>query len=203
MTAISNVKKHLAEIPAGQPFPSTALRRFAATENIRQIMTRLVKSGELKRVARGVFVKPKHIANLGEVLPSSAEVAKTLVKLTGETIGIHGAEAARQLELSTQVPMQLVFYTSGNSRTLKISNQRVRLKHVNPSRLIAAGTIPGLVIAALSYLGQENVTLKTINHIKQRIPSKEFHTTLKLIESMPAWMADVFYHYQQENKNAK
>lgn len=202
MTAIGHIKAYLAGIPEGQSFPSTSLRNFAATENIRQILNRMAKSGQLKRVARGVFVKPK-ISAAGEISPSASEVAETLAKLTGETIGIHGAEAARQLQLSTQVPMQLVFYTTGNTRTLKISNRTVKLKHVNPSRLIAPGTMPGLVISALAYLGRENVSVKTIEVIKQQIPSEEFQATIRLIEQMPAWMADVFFHYKQEKMNER
>lgn len=201
MTAISKVREYIAGVPEGQAFPSSALRHFAATENIRQILNRLVKAGELKRVARGVFVKPKMIAKVGEMLPSASEVAKTLAESTGETIAVHGAEAARRLQLTTQVPMRLVFYTSGNTRTLKIANRTVKLTHVNPSRLIASETKAGLVISALGYLGRENVTVKTIAIIKEHISAEEFKTVIKLIEKMPAWMADVFFRYQQEQNN--
>src|SRR5665648_159709 len=97
MTAISQVKEYLAKLPEGQSFPSTALRHFAKTENIRQMLNRLVKTGELRRVARGVFAKPKQVPKVGEILPSAAEVAETLAKASGEMIAVHGAEAARQL----------------------------------------------------------------------------------------------------------
>lgn len=201
MTAITHIKKYLTTIPEGQAFPSSALRPFATTDNIRQILNRLVKTGEVKRVARGVFVKPKHLPKVGEILPSATEVAEILAKSTGETIAIHGAEAARQLQLTTQVPMRLIFYTSGNTRTLKIANRTVKLKHVNPSQLIAPGTTPGLVISALRYLGRENVTTKTIKMIEKHIPTKEFKKTIQLIERMPTWMSDIFYRYQQEKIN--
>lgn len=201
MTAVDRIKEYLTSIAEGESFPSSALRHFATTENIRQILNRLVKAGKLKRVARGIYAKPKHIAKIGEALPAASEVAETLAKSTGEIIAIQGAEAARQLQLTSQVPMRLVFYTSGNTRTLKITNRTVKLKHVNPSRLIAPGTIPGLVISALYYLGRENVTTKTIELIKHRISSEEFNATLKLTERMPAWMSDMFYRYQQESRN--
>lgn len=203
MTATTHIKKYLAAIPEGQAFPSTALRHFATTENIRQILNRLVKAGELKRVARGVFTKPKHITNLGEVLPPASEVAKILAQMTGETIAIHGAEAARQLQLSTQAPMRPVFYTSGNTRTLRLANRTIKLKHVNPSKLVAPGTVPGLVISALDYLGQENVTTKTIETIRKHIPEEEFKAAFDLIERMPAWLADIFYRYRQEKKHER
>lgn len=199
MSAVVRVKEYLATIPEGQPFASSVLRQFASTANIRQILNRLVNAGELKRVARGVFVKPKRLPKIGETLPSAPEVAAMLATSTGETIAIQGAEAARQLQLTTQVPMHYVFYTSGNTRTLKIGNRTVKLKHVNPSRLIAPGTIPGLVISALCYLGHENVTTETIEMVKKRIRSEEFTETINLTPLMPAWLSDVFYRYQQES----
>jgi len=200
MTIASNIKKYISTIPDGQTFSSNSLRHFATTENIRQILNRLVKAGEIKRVARGVFVKPKQLSTIGEVLPPTTEVAKILAKTTDETITVQGAEAARLLQLSTQVPMQLILYTNGNTRTLNIMNRKIKLKHVNPSRLVAAGTTPGLVINALFYLGRENVTTKTIEMIKHRISEKEFIETIKLMENMPAWMADIFYRHQERKK---
>jgi len=200
MTASANIKAYISSLPEGEPFSSNALRNFASTENIRQILNRLVKSGEIKRVARGIFVKPKQLSS-GEHLPSSFEIAEALTKSTGETILVHGAEAARQLQLTTQVPMRLVFYTNGNTRTLKIANRTIRLKHVNPSRLIAPGTMAGLVISALGYLGSDSVTTDTISAVRHRISKEEFKETIALTEKMPAWMSDIFYKYQQENAN--
>ncbi len=201
MTAAMQIREYLAKIPDGQSFPSSTLRTFASTENIRQVLGRLVKTGQIIRVTRGVFAKSKQMPTIGEILPSTSEVADALAESTGETIIIHGAEAARQLQLTTQVPMRPVFYTSGNTRTLKLANRTVKLKHVNPSKLVAPGTMPGLVITALDYLGRENVTKKTLKIIKQRISPEDFKATLQLIKQMPAWMADVFFHYQQEKKN--
>lgn len=197
MTASSNIKEYIAHIPEGQLFSSSALRQFASTDNIRQILNRLAKIGKIKRVSRGIFAKTEYIPTIGEILPSPTEVAKKLAESTGEIIAVHGAEAARQLQLSTQVPVRLIFYTSGNTRTLKLSNRTVKLKHVAPSRLVAPGTMAGLVISALWYLGCENVTPETIKKIKQRITPNEFKTVLNLVGHMPAWMADVFYQYQQ------
>lgn len=201
MRAVESIKQYISSLPEGTPFAANTLREFASTDNIRQIMTRLVKSGEINRVARGIFIKPKSASAYGMQLAAATEVAKMIAESTGETIIPHGSEAARQLQLTTQVPMRPVFYTNGNTRTLKISNRTVKLKHVNPSKLIAPGTTEGLVISALSYLGKENVSVETIHFIKQRVSVEEFHQTIKLVEHMPAWMADLFYRFQQEYPN--
>jgi hypothetical protein len=197
MKAINNIKNHLKKIPEGESFSANSLRHLASTDNLRQILNRLVKAGEIKRIARGVFVKPIHIPNIGEAFPTIGEITEMIAKSSGEKIAIHGAEAARQLRLTTQVPMRLVLYTSGNTREIKIKNQSVLLKHVSPSKLIAPGTIAGTVISALLYLGHEQISKETIQKIKDLLGFQEFESVLEHIGQMPAWMANAFYNFQK------
>lgn len=201
MKATDKIKEHLKQIPEGETFTASSLRHLASVDNVRQILNRLVKNGEIKRIANGVFVKPKHVPRAGEILPLVREIVETIAKATGETIAIHGAEAARQLQLTTQMPMRLILYTSGNTREIKIKNQSVLLKHISPSKLIVPGTITGTVISALIYLGREIVTLETLQKIQSQLSSKEFDAVLKEINHMPAWMANVFYYFQKGQLN--
>ncbi len=55
--------------------------------------------------------------------------------------------------------------------------------------IVAPGTSLGLVISALWYLGNENVSENTIKIIKNRLTKKEFHEIVKATHHMPAWMA--------------
>lgn len=194
---MEEIRKYIQSIEEGQSFKVKSLYHLAFTDNVRQILTRLVRAGEIQRVSRGVYVKPKYSPRIGITFPSAREITKLIAETTGETIGIHGAEAARQLQLTTQVPMRLIFYTTGYTREIKIRNQTVLLKHVNPSKLIAPGTVAGTVISALLYLGSEQISEKTVQKIKDQITVEEFETVLKEINRMPAWMANVFYHFQK------
>lgn len=121
---------------------------------------------------------------------------EVIAQSTGEIISIHGAEAARQLHLTTQVPMQSIYYTNGTSRVLKIGSRQVQLKHVSPRKLRLSGTLAGTVVTALSYLGREQVTPKTIETIKNRLPKNEFVSLIQKTEHMPGWMAHCFHRYQ-------
>ena len=198
---MSIVRDHIKEIREGQPFTVGSLRHLASADNLRQILNRLMKNDEIRRVSRGVYVKPKHEPRLGETLPLVREIAEIIAKSTGETIAIHGAEAARQLGLTTQVPMRLVLNTSGNTRKIKVKNQSVLLKHVSPSKLIAPGTLSGTVISALMYLGKEHVTQDTLKKIKDQLVKEDFERIFDQIEYMPAWLANIFYHFQKGHSN--
>lgn len=202
MKAIQEIKGYIKGLEEGESFTAKSLHHLASPDNTRQILTRMVAKGEIKRVARGVYVKPKHSSRLGVALPSAKEVAMLIAESTGETIGIHGAEAARQLQLTTQVPLRQVFYTTGYSRAMKIRNQTIQFKHVNPSKLIAPGTIAGTVISAFQYLGKDHVSQNTVKNIKDQLTQKEFETVLEEIKHMPAWMANVFYQYRKREFHA-
>jgi hypothetical protein len=198
MNAIENIREHIKQAPLGKPILASSLNGIASPDNIRQILSRMVKNGEIERVARGIFVRPKKIAYLGKVLPESEEIAKAVAETTGEIIVPNGAEAARLLHLSTQVPMKPIFYTSGNTRHIKVKNLEITLKHITPRKLVKPGTPVGLVIAALWYLGKSNVNEHVIEKIKHQLKPKQFAELFKHTSQMPGWMAAVFYHYQTE-----
>ena len=197
MSAITHIKTSLNQIPIGQPFAANIFYPFASAENVRQALSRLVKAGEIKRVCRGIFIKPKRNTLAGTGIPPTEELMESIAAITGETIAIHGAEAARQLQLTTQVPFKPIYYTGGYSRLFKLNNQSVELRHTTPSKLILAGTLPGLVISALSYLGKENVSQSTIEKIQKKIAPKEFEQVLNALQHMPAWMANIFYRFKK------
>ena len=203
MLASKTIENYIQQIPYGKPFTIAGLRKFASHANIRQVLSRLTKSGKITRAARGIFVRPQEVAYMGKVLPDSKEIAEAVAKASGETIAVHGAEAARILQLTTQVPMKPIFYTTGNTRHIKSGSREITLKHISPRKLVKPGTTIGLVISALWYLGKNNVSMAVIEKIKQQLKPEEFSELLEHIHKMPAWMADVFYRYQVEHQNAR
>ena len=66
--------------------------------------------------------------------------------------------------------MQNVFWTEGPSRTVRIGNQTVALKHVAPSKMIGAGTEAGVVIQAVRALGKEGVRDISIHSLAKPLP---------------------------------
>ncbi len=202
MKELELVKNQVNRMPRGKPFAVSSIRGEVSYANVRQVLSRLVKAGEIMRATRGIYVRPKEVPYLGKVLPGSEEVVKAITKQTGEVIAVHGAEAIHRLNLSTQVPMQTIFYTTGNTRRIKVGKLEITLKHISPSKLVKPGTTTCLVISALWYLGKSQVNAEVIGKIKQRLKPEEFTELCKHMEQMPAWMVEAFNQYQRENKNA-
>jgi len=203
MSIAEKIRDSIKKLPAGKAFTIKRFHRLGTNDNVRKILSRMAKSGQIRRVARGIFAKPKKAPYIGEVLPTSEEIAKTVATASGEIVTVHGAEAARQLKLTTQTPMKAIFYTSGNTRKIEAGKRTIILKHVCPRKLVASGSMLGLVLTALWYLGKKNVSLETITKIKKRLTKQQFYDVMHSTEQMPGWMADVFYQYQQELSDGK
>lgn len=193
MTVTEKIRKQVEHIPEGQPFKATEMLQFGSRAAVDQALSRLSKTSKVVRVTRGVYVRPKMNKYVGQVMPEPMKVAEAIAR---SKIGIHGAEAARHFQLTTQVPTQPIYYTSGPSRTFRIGNLKVILKHVAERKLELAGREAGLGLNALWYLGKENVTPSVIEKIKSKMSPSEFETLKSSTTAMPAWMADAIYKYE-------
>jgi hypothetical protein len=204
MNISRQINNCIEKIPLGEPFTSIEMLKYGSRANVDQILSRLVKAKKLTRVARGVFVKTEKTPylNIGTILPEPSKIASSVVRSTGEVIAPHGAEAARQLQLSTQVPTKPIFLTNGSTRHIKAGNIEIVLKHTSYRKIANAGTILGLVISALWYLGKKRVNVHVIEHLQKKLTPKQFQSVQKNTSSMPGWMADIFYHYHKEHGRA-
>lgn len=174
-------------MPKGRPFAGAVFAQVGSRASINKALSRLVQSGKLERVARGVYMRPKMSMYTGRVVrPSPLAVMEVITKANGETIQIHGAEAVRRLGLSTQMQVLPTFYTSGSTREIKVGNAVVRLRHVSKDRLQHAGTTVGVVLTALYYIGKEGLSANVVSKIVSALSGEEL---MKLRAcKMPAWM---------------
>ncbi len=191
------IRRRIEEMPLGEPFTPTVLLECGTRVSVDQNLSRLVKAGVIERVTRGVFVRPEINRFVGKVMPEPLKVAETVAKTTGAIVQVHGAEAARRLELSTQVPMQPVFVTSGPSKRIRMGNLEIRLQHVCQRKLALAGRPAGLALSAMWYLGKAEVTPALIEKIRRKLGASEFEVLKSATSSMPAWMSDAIFRCEQ------
>lgn len=201
MTTAEAIRKQIEGIPIGEPFTSTQFTGVGRRAAMDQVLSRMVKHGQIARVARGIFVRPKESKYAGPVTPAPAKIAQAIASAHGETVQVHGAEAARLLGLTTQMPMQSVFYTSGPGRKLKIGNLQLIFKHAPSRKLALAGQPSGLALTALWYLGKERVTSQVIETIRRKLSAEAFQQLKAEGHSMPIWMAETLRKYEQGRSN--
>jgi hypothetical protein len=147
----------------GLIFP-TDFRGLGTESAIKKTLSRLAKTGAIKRLAHGIYYIPKSDPLLGELIPAAEEVAQMLAQKEQVRIKPAGATALNKLGLSTQVPTKLVYITDGPPRHLKVGKQIIKFKATSHKKLSTTGKISALVIQALEELD--------INHLDEHTTSK-------------------------------
>jgi hypothetical protein len=157
-------------------------------ESVDVALHRLVKKGQLRRLARGVYDLPRQHAVLGPRLPSPEEVARALAKRDHTRLLPAGAYAANLLGLSEQVPAKAVFLTDGPSHRVSYGAMTIELRRTTPRNVAAADRPSGLVIQALRHLGRGRVTAQHVAHLKRILPSQERRAVANDLALAPGWM---------------
>jgi len=175
----------------GTLFFTSDFAKFGKPDAIRQALQRLVKSGEIDRVAAGIFVRPQKDEIIGKVMPDIEDIAKSIARRDRTRIVPTGDYALNRLGLSTQVPMNIVYLTDGTARKIKIGNYTIVFKKVAPKNVAAIGEISRLAIQALKTIGNENVTEEEIRHV-QTVLQNEKQTHLEYdFRLAPVWIQEI------------
>ncbi len=168
--------------------------QFGEAKSVNKAFERLLKSEKLIRLARGIYCKPKIDTEfgLGVIYPGIDDVAKAIAKRDKCRIAPTGATALNRLGLSTQVPMNAVYFTDGTPRRLKIYNGRgILFKHIVPKRLDFKSELLMLITFALQALGQKNVTEEHLLRIKQLLPSELSLLPDEDMRVIPGWIRSI------------
>lgn len=190
----SLVKSKITRFNRGRVFTPDNLNISGSREAILRALSRLVVSGVIKRVYKGVYYKPE-ISTLfkGRPLPPSlSETVKVISRANGEKIQVHGALAANKLGLSNQVPMIKVFYTSGPTREIVIGGSRVKFVHTSNEALFEAKEpAVAMAVAAMYYLGKDLVDKEKVERIKSNLTEDQFEKLKEM--KLTGWMKSALH----------
>ena len=194
MTSLNTEYKILTKIKKaarGSLFFTEDFLSFGSAKAVSKVLERLVISNELQRVARGIYARLASDPYLGRLNPTTEDIAEAIRRRDKARIIPTGSLALNALGLSTQVPINVVYYTDGSARKIELGNQRIVFKKTSPKNLSAIGKISSLVILALKEIGQGNVTeeeLKIIlSHLKKEDPYRLEHD----IKIAPEWIRKI------------
>ena len=152
-----------------------------------QAFTRLTKAGKLIRVERGAYVAPVE-GRFGSRPPSPEAVIQSIAVKKGEEVSPNGAVAANALGLTTQVPVEEVFFTSGRNRTMKLGKRTIRFRHAPRWQLSLGNRPAGMAVRALAWMGQAHGQ-EALVKIRQKISKEEWKVMVASRASFPEWIA--------------
>lgn len=157
-------------------------------EYMGDILSSYVDEGKLIRLANGVYLKTT-ITRFGPVYPSPAEIAEAISRRDHATVLMAGKAAENYFGLSTQVPMKIVFLTSGSARKLQVGNTEIEFKRGVPRNFAFKDKTIATLCLALKSIGNGHVTAEQEQVLKDFLTDyTQTHDIKDDLNLMPLWM---------------
>jgi hypothetical protein len=146
----------LARMDAQAPFGVWTASDFALDgprDAVDQALHRLVKDASIRRVARGLYDKPR-LNPLTRQLnpPDPGAVIDAIARRDNARMLVDGLTAANDLGLSDAVPAKIVVHTDARLTRFDLGNLQIVFKKTAPSKLFWAGHPAMRVVQALHWL---------------------------------------------------
>ena len=193
---VDKLKKRIYSKDKGFVFTKSHFLDLGSRAAVAKALERLADVGDIRRLARGLYDYPEKHPTLGDLPPNYERIAQALAGRDNLKIQPSGAYAANLLGLTEQVPAKIVFLTDGANRIVQVKNQQIVLKRTTPKNMATAGSISGLVIQALRYLGKNHVDNKVIGTLKARLTGDDKKQLMRDFRYAPAWIGSIFKQLQ-------
>lgn len=165
---------------------------LAGYDAIKKALDRLEDSGEIRRIIRGIYDRPRFNRRFHEYEPPDIDaVARALARNYNWIICPSGNLALNILGLSSQVPSRYIYISNGPYVSYMIAGVELRFKH-SASRSIADFSFPTmLLIQALKAIGRENLLYDDILYLRGHLTMDEKEKLLKDRNKTNRWIYDV------------
>lgn len=164
-------------------------------------LQRLAKSGELRRIERGLYDKPRLNKLTGKPsAPDYRAVIEAVARRDKARFVVDGMTAANTLGLTNAVPAKIEVLVDARLKPIEMGNQKIVFKHAAPSRLYWAGR-PGMyLVQALHWVHdamqgdtERSKVDRTIRKLlNDRDEGRKLADDLRIgLSAMPIWMQDI------------
>lgn len=181
----SKVKEIIFNHNSGWVFTHVDFSSLGSMATVERVLSRLVVSGEIKRIRRGIYYIPEN-SRWGEVPPSQSNIIKALSRSMKTDFIPDGANALYQLGLTQQVPMKQVYLTDKQISTISIGKTDIEFKKVSPKKLSGAASGVSVYLSALEYLGKEEALQESV---KSRVANTIDKSIVKELEEASEFRA--------------
>lgn len=189
--ARGNVKNTVMQIIDESPSHSIIFiadyAHLAGAETIRKILREATINGILEKAGHGIYIKPK-ISRFGIVPITLEKIARKIVQRDRCEILPTGATAANIVGLSTQVPMNLSYITTGSTRAINVGDRKILFRHASPKNFAAKGNTIPLLVQALREIGEANISGAEYDAIKRFIDKQQDPYLQEDLLLAPVWI---------------
>jgi len=163
-------------------------------------LQRMVLAGDLRRICRGLYDKPRMNALTGQsTVPDYRSVIEAVGRRDQIRLLIDGMTAANDLRLSNAVPGQVIVHTDGRLRPIRLGELILRFKLTAPSKLYWAGRPAMRVVQSLYWLREglktnalvdrDTILAKLVRVLRDPAQGTLIRDDLQAgLHTLPAWM---------------
>lgn len=120
---------------------------------IDKALQRLVATGELRRIDRGLYDRPRKNTLTGRpAVPDYRAVIRAVARRDQVRVVVDGMTAANDLGLTTAVPARIEVLADARLKPIKLGGQEIHFKLAAPSRLYWADRPAMRVVQALHWM---------------------------------------------------
>ena len=201
---LEQVRSRIISLKPGSIFTAADFSDIADTKSIHMCLSRLSDDLLVRKVARGIYLKPRFSAMLNEELPARPDdIAQAIARNYGWTIIPSEATALNLLGLSTQIPAKWQYVSDGPYKEYRIGNTSISFKHTNKSTEITKVSYKtAIVIRALKALGKENISDAEIRTISERLSDAEKQALISESKYCTAWIYEIIKRICREKNDA-
>lgn len=175
----------------GWSFSRIDFSDLGSADAIDQALSRLAKSGRIRRVLRGLYDFPKYSSFLKQELsPELDQVAMALARKFGWTIQVSENTALNLLGLSTQVPTRFVYHSDGRSTRYVIGNQTLEFVKSTLKDTGLKYEKSAQLVQAVKGLGQGELSDNERRLLREQFSDQERKRILKDTRYVTSWVYD-------------
>ena len=174
---------------------------FGPRNCVDKALQRIAKSGELRRIERGLYDKPATNKLTGKAsVPDYRAVIEAVARRNKARFVVDGMTAANTLGLTNAVPAKIEVLVDARLKPIELGNQKIIFKQAAPSRLYWAGR-PGMYLVQTLYwlhdAMQSDVERSKLDRtIRKLLADKKDGSRLTEdlrigLSAMPIWMQDI------------
>lgn len=187
-TAKNQIETKVLKSSRGELFFADDFTKYGSPDNIRQVLSRLVKEEILLRIAQGIYLKPKKDPLLGIIYPNIEDIAKEIAARDKARIAPTGVLALYLLGLTTQIPLKAVYLTDGSQREIKIGKRAIKFKKTAPKNFAVKDDLLHLIVQAFKETGQKEVSVDFLSRIEPHVVKLRNNVVQTQLKYAPVWI---------------
>jgi hypothetical protein len=190
MSASSFIRRHIFGLPEGGTLTTRDCLAFGSRAAVDQALSRLVKSGRMRRLARGVFAKDSSERKKYSIF----EIAKLKAESFGRKIAKHPSTIACELKI-TEMPemppdreIEVTFSIDARTTKFRAGDTTIHLKQASSRKMRLAESTAGQAMRALWQFGRHSLTGSAIQQAVLEFNSLDRLELRQNIRWLPSWL---------------